>query len=164
MNRTHIISALFGSLVTIVVGALLGVGQTTQPEGAPPSPAQLPWGTERMSKESIAVAVAYEEEWHSFFNRGFVPALDHGIKTIGHSDQMVKYLTISSGIRSSALQSDVFLAQGVDMTDSDYDNFVRNLTFLRTERSDLLYKLITGPFESKLPDEMIAETFPPNKP
>ena len=159
MNRSHLLSAAMGSVCTLAIMTAFGLAPT-QPADTT-SDSQLLADTEPLSKQSLALALAYEREWHSFFYDGLGTAGDPDTKAIGLSKQVTSYLAVSSTIESDAHLSNAL--QDIPMSQQDHDRLTQRLDFLRRERGDILYQLITGPFKTRLPHDTIAKSFSPNK-
>lgn len=161
MSRSHLLSAFAGAIVALLLVFSLGFAPQAQPANDLTS-VTFPWGNDKLSAQSIAVAVEYEEEWHKFFNKGVVLADDPAVKSIGTSKRMLNYLTISSSIRSISKQANSDFAGSIEAGNNGYIAFATRLNTLRTERTALLNELIKGPFETRLQEDLVDELFPPN--
>ncbi|PHQ79808.1 MAG: hypothetical protein COB69_07240 [Phycisphaera sp.] len=167
MTRAHLLSAGIGSVTTLLVLALFGIGQNgsiqSQSEEGQPQATEFPWGDEQLNAQAISVIVEYEKEWREFLNLGATSSGRKEIKAVALGDHITLYYVEYEMLKSHAKWA-VADEDGTPQTEAAYGRFIESLSIARSERSDLLYHLITGPFESRLPDEYVAERFPPKKP
>lgn len=161
MTRSHLLAAALGAVLTLSVMAMIGATQPPAPSAETTLQAQPDTGQD-WDTGCVNIVAAYEQEWHRFFFNGLMSSADPEIQAIVLSDQMKDYLVVSSGIASAAKRTDPSFSGSDEASGRALEEFMEQVAFLKKERSDILYQLITGPWQSRLTDDHVARSFPPN--
>jgi hypothetical protein len=163
MKRIDLPSVCLGAVVALIFAVFGGFGHVA---GDARGPASSSCAAQADCDDVyLATAVRYEQEWLDFIDKGLVLAGQPDFRKFV-SDTTKRHVELLSA--SHSVQTNGRLASDERLSPASravhLEEFRKEAANLKKERAAYLYDLITGPLDSRLPDESIAELFAPRTP